>query len=305
MQNLKVYHVGAIEGDSAYLLVGDNTAILCDSGFAFAGEKLAQNIKEILGDRKLDFILLTHSHYDHVLGSPYVKKLYPYAKTVAGEYAANIFEKPSAKALMRELDKNNAVAHGVLEYDDLIDNLTVDIAVKDNDVITLGDLKFTVLALPGHTKCSVGFYLAENRLLIGCETLGLYTGENDVMPCFLVGYEMAKDSIKRVMAMDIETILVPHFGLLEGVEAKIYLKKSLENAIDVTEDILDMLEGGADDKEAFEYFSDRFYKGKLKEVYPLDAMTLNTNIMINLIKKELPLCETSLCATIQEEVIIL
>lgn len=287
MQNLKVYHVGAIEGDSAYLLVGDNTAILCDSGFAFAGEKLAQNVKEILGDRKLDFILLTHSHYDHVLGSPYVKKLYPQAKTVAGEYAAKIFEKPSAKALMRELDKNNAVAHGVLEYEDLIDNISVDIAVKDNDIITLGDLKFTVLALPGHTKCSVGFYLNDNKLLIGCETLGLYTGENDVMPCFLVGYEMAKSSIKRVMAMDIETILVPHFGLLEGEEAKIYLQKSLENAIDVTEDILDMLEGGADDQEAFEYFSDRFYKGKLKEVYPLDAMTLNTNIMINLIKKEL------------------
>ncbi len=287
MQNLKVYHVGAIEGDSAYLLVGDNTAILCDSGFAFAGEKLAQNVKEILGDRKLDFILLTHSHYDHVLGSPYVKKLYPQAKTVAGEYAAKIFEKPSAKALMRELDKNNAVAHGVLEYEDLIDNISVDIAVKDNDIITLGDFKFTVLALPGHTKCSVGFYLNDNKLLIGCETLGLYTGEDDVMPCFLVGYEMAKSSIKRVMAMDIETILVAHYGLLDKQQTKTYLQKSLENAIDVTEDILDMLEGGADDQEAFEYFSDRFYKGKLKEVYPLDAMTLNTNIMINLIKKEL------------------
>ena len=287
MQNLKVYHVGAIEGDSAYLIVGDNTAILCDSGFAFAGEKLAQNIKNILLDRPLDFILLTHSHYDHVLGSPYVKKLYPDAKTVAGEYAAKIFEKPSAKALMRELDKNNAVAHGVLEYEDLIDNIAVDIAVKDNDVITLGDLKFTVLALPGHTKCSVGFYLNDNKLLIGCETLGLYTGEDDVMPCFLVGYEMAKSSIKRVMAMDIETILVAHYGLLDKQQTNTYLQKSLENAIDVTEDILDMLEGGADDQEAFDYFSDRFYKGKLKEVYPLDAMTLNTNIMINLIKKEL------------------
>ena len=287
MKNLKIYHVGAIEGDSAYLIVGDNTAILCDSGFAFAGEKLAQNVKEILGERKLDFILLTHSHYDHVLGSVYVKKLYPKAQIVAGEYAAKIFEKPSAKALMRELDKNNATAHGISEYEDLIDNLTVDIAVKDNDIITLGDLEFTVLALPGHTKCSVGFYLNDNKLLIGCETLGLYTGENDVMPCFLVGYDMAINSIKRVMDMDIKSILVPHFGLLEGKDAKIYLEKSLENAVDVTEDILDMLEGGATDEEAFKYFSDRFYKGKLKEVYPLDAMTLNTNIMINLIKKEL------------------
>ena len=287
MQSIKITDVRPMSGDSGFLLDNGETSILYDTGFGFTGDKLAENVKKCLGERKLDYIFLTHSHYDHALGAVYVQKIYPESKIVAGEYAAKIFEKPSAKALMRELDKNNATAHGISEYEDLIDNLTVDIAVKDNDIITLGDLEFTVLALPGHTKCSVGFYLACNKLLLGCETLGLYTGENDVMPCFLVGYDMAINSIKRVMDMDIKAILVPHFGLLEGKDAKIYLEKSLENAVDVTEDILDMLEGGATDEEAFKYFSDRFYKGKLKEVYPLDAMTLNTNIMINLIKKEL------------------
>lgn len=287
MKDLKVYHVGVIDGDSAYLIDDGKTAILYDSGFAFTGYELAENIKKILGERALDYILLTHSHYDHVLGSIYVKKKYPNAKIVVGEYAAKIFEKPTAKALMRELDKNNAIAHGVLEYEDLIDELSVDITVRDNDVLKIGDMTFEVLALPGHTKCSIGFYLRENKLLLGCETLGLYSGNEDVMPCYLVGYEMAINSIKRAMAMDIETILVPHFGLLDENQTKIYLEKSYDNAIEVAEDIMDIFEGGGRDEDAFEYVSDRFYKGRLKEVYPLDAMTLNTNIMINLIKKEL------------------
>ena len=46
MKDLKVYHVGAILGDSAYLLDNGTTAILCDSGFAFSGDKLTENIKK-------------------------------------------------------------------------------------------------------------------------------------------------------------------------------------------------------------------------------------------------------------------
>lgn len=287
MENLKVYHVGAIKGDSAFLLDNGKTAILYDSSFAFVGDKLTENIKNILGDRPLDYIFLTHSHYDHVLGSVYVKKQYPDLKIVAGEYAAKIFEKPTAKALMRELDKNYAAANGILEYEDLIDNLSVDICVNDGDIITAGDMTFETVALPGHTKCSVGFYLKENKMLLGCETLGLYSDDDNVMPCYLVGYEMAINSIKRAATMDIDTILVAHYGLLNKEQTKKYLKNGYDNAIIVAEDIMDIFEGGGTDEDAFKYFSDKFYHGRLKEVYPLDAMTLNTNIMINLIKKEL------------------
>lgn len=287
MEKIKVYHVGVIDGDSAYLIDDGKTAILYDTSFAFVGDKLTENIKNILGDRPLDYIFLTHSHYDHVLGSVYVKKHYTQAKIVAGEYAAKIFEKPTAKALMRELDKSYALAQGISEYEDLIDNLSVDISVKDNDILVAGDMTFEVLDLPGHTKCSIGFYLKDQKLLLGCETLGLYSGNEDVMPCYLVGYEMAINSINRVRQMDIENVFVSHYGLLNPEETKIYLEKGYENARLVAEDIVEILKNGGSDEDAFEYISNRFYKGRLKEVYPLDAMTLNTNIMINLIKKEL------------------
>lgn len=286
MKDLKVYHVGVIDGDSAYLIDDGKTAILYDSGFAFTGYELAENIKKILGERALDYILLTHSHYDHVLGSIYVKRKYPHAKIVAGEYATKIFEKPSAKTLMRELDKSNAVAHGILEYEDLIDELSVDIAVKDNDILKIGDMTFEVVALPGHTKCSIGFYLRENKLLLGCETLGLYSGSGEVMPCYLVGYDMAINSIKRAINMDIKTVLVSHFGLLDENQTKLYLEKSLKNAVLVAKEIVAIFKNGGGNEDAFNYFSNKFYKDRLKDVYPIDAMTLNTNIMIELIKKE-------------------
>ncbi len=283
---IKIIDVRAISGDSAFLLDDGKTAILYDSGFAFTGNKVAENIKSVLGDRELNFIFLTHSHYDHALGSVYVKKLYPNAKIVAGEYATKIFLKDSAKAVMRDLDKKFAIKCGVNEYEDLIDELSIDISVVDGDKIKAGDMLFTAIALPGHTKCSIGYYLESEKLLLGAETVGVYTGE-DVLPSYLVGYQMALDSISKVENLDIENILAPHYGVLNNEQTEEYLQNARKNAVETANSIVEIIKNGGTDEDAINYFMNRFYKGYAKEIYPIDAITLNTTIMVNLIKKEL------------------
>lgn len=283
---IKITDVRAVTGDSAFLIDDGKTAIMYDSGFAFTGYEVADKIKSILGERKLDYIFLTHSHYDHALGSVYALKLWPEAKVVAGEYAAKIFSKDSAKALMRDLDGKFAKKCGVESYEDLIDDLRVDIAACDGDVIKAGDMEFTVLNLPGHTKCSVGYYNEKEKLLLCCESVGVYDGEGSVVPSYLVGVEMAISSIERVQKLDIEKILVPHFGLLENEEAKLYLSRAKISARETADEIIALLKAGKAKEEILEFFKDKFYKGYIKKVYPIDAMELNTNITIDLIKRE-------------------
>lgn len=284
---IKITDVRAISGDSAFLVDDGKTSILYDSGFAFTGAKVAEKVKKVLGDRELDYIFLTHSHYDHALGSVYVKKEYPNAKIVAGEYATKIFMKDSAKALMRDLDKKFSIKCGVEDYEDLIDDLKVDIAVVDGDKIKAGDMLFTAVALPGHTKCSIGYYLESEKLLLGSETLGVYTGSELVLPSYLVGYQMALDSISKVENLKIEKILAPHYGILTEEESKIYLKNCRKNAIETAEEIVKIIKDGGSDEDAIKYFMNKYYLGYAKDIYPIDAITLNTTIMVNLLKREL------------------
>ncbi len=286
MAEIKVTDVRKKAGDAAFLIDNGKTAIMYDSGFAFTGYDVAENIRSVLGKRTLDYIFLTHSHYDHALGSVYAKKYYPDAKIVAGEYAAKIFAKQSARALMRELDGKFAKKCGVCEYEDLTDNLSVDISVNDNDTIKAGDLKFTVLSLPGHTKCSVGFYEQKHKLLLGCETLGVFNGKDDIVPSYLVGYEMTMRSIERVLGLDIQSIVVPHYGLLTGETAKLYLKKSYETTKSTTEEFVTLLREGKTNEDILEVFKKKFYHGSVIDAYPIDAMTLNVGIMTDLIRKE-------------------
>ena len=285
--SVKITDVRAIQGDSAFLIDDGKTAVLYDSGFAFTGEKVGENIKRELKGRELDYIFLTHSHYDHALGSAYALKHFENVKVVAGEYAVKIFSKPSAKNLMRLLDQKFAKKNGVEDYEDLIDSLKVHIAVKDGEKINAGDMCFTALNLPGHTKCSVGYYLESEKLLLSTESLGVYVGEGCVVPSYLVGYQMVLDSIERVQKLDIEKILIPHYGVVEKAEAKQYLNEAYKSAVETANEIVTIIKSGESKQTAVNHFVNKFYKGKVIDIYPYDAMMLNTTITVDLISKEL------------------
>jgi glyoxylase-like metal-dependent hydrolase (beta-lactamase superfamily II) len=188
---------------------------------------------------------------------------------------------------MRDLDRKFAATCGVTDYPDRIDALRVDVAVADGDVVKAGDMTFEAIALPGHTNCSMGFYLREERMLISVETLGVCDGESFHLPCFLVGYQMALDSIAKARALDVERVLLPHFGLLEHEAAKQYLDRAAPVVTETSAEILNILRAGGTEEDALAWFKDRFYHGNIREAYPIDAMVLNTSIMIRVIAREL------------------
>jgi len=287
MRPFTVTDVRENPGDSAFLLDDGITAILYDTGFAFTGYAVADRIRTVLGDRSLNYIFLTHSHYDHALGSAYIRRRYPDVKIVAGEYAVKIFAKPTARTLMREMDRKFALKCGVSEYEDLIDTLHVDIPVKDGDVIDAGGHRFTAVNFPGHTKCSVGYYLAEQKLLLSSETLGVYDGENEVVPSYLVGYALTIESIRKAKTLEIEQFLLPHYGMLPKEKAAAYLDTALCSFEETANKFAEILRAGGTKEDTIAWFKDRFYHGYIPEIYPQDAMELNTGIMADLIRREL------------------
>lgn len=284
---LTITDVRALPGDSAFLIDNGATAVLYDTGFGFTGHAVAENVRRVLGERPLDYILLTHSHYDHALGSAYLRKHYPRVKVVAGAYADKIFRKPTARAVMRDLDRKAAASFGVTEYEDLTDDLRADITVTDGDIIECGNLRFTAVDLPGHTKCSVGYYLPENRLLLASESLGVYCGNGVYLPSFLVGYQMTLDSIRKAGKMDIDSMVIPHYGPVSSEEARNYLKNGEETARKSAEMILNQISLGKSNEEILAYLTDVLYTDQVRPSYPYDAFRMNTEIMMNLIRKEL------------------
>ena len=102
----------------------------------------------------LEYIMLTHGHFDHILG-------------------ANAFrEKTGEKIVIHELDTE------YLEDPDksmtsLYGNETVsaDVLLKDNDILTFGDISFRVIHTPGHSKGSSCFICENETIMFSGDTL--------------------------------------------------------------------------------------------------------------------------------------
>ena len=54
MEKLKIIDVRAKDGDSAFLIDDGHTAIVYDSGFAFTGFEVVENIKKVLDEANIE-----------------------------------------------------------------------------------------------------------------------------------------------------------------------------------------------------------------------------------------------------------
>ncbi len=270
---------GCVGGD-CFLLKTEKASILVDSGFAFSAEATTEKIRTELGGKGPDFILLTHSHYDHTMGIPALRKAFPDVRVIGSEYCDYILRKPTARRKMQEMDDFAAKAYGSEKAEDMTDLLYCDITLKDGEEIILGDETVRAVALPGHTKCCMGYFFEEARMLVSCETLGILADESLVFPGCLIGYKITLDSIERALSLGASELLIPHSGYLYGEEIKDYLDASRKATDDCKKLILDAYGKGKDFDGIVQEYKKKYYSEKISKSYPEHALMANLSAQI-------------------------
>lgn len=287
MNDIKVTDAAAVPGSAALLVQNGDKAFMYDTGFGFCAEEMADTVEKILDGKKPDAIILTHSHYDHVMGCAVLADRWKDIPVIAGEYTAYVFTRPTALKTIYEMDVNAAHELDKKPYlTDCTDRLHVDKVVKDGEVIDVCGLKLETMAFPGHTKCSIGFYCRESKTLFSSETLGVYNG-TAAAPILLTGFKQGEQSLKKAAALGAEHIVLPHWGMLDGAEE---CRKYFENALYEFEwtknHVIDLHNSGMSDHDIIEELRKRYHIGHMGAVYPMKAFYLNTGYMVPLIIKE-------------------
>ena len=145
--------------NNSFLLVDDKTnmSALIDC------PQFNQRMIDLIGDTELKYILLTHGHYDHIIGAKEVKEKYGAKIAISAEDAPMLTSARESLAIFSGAQQNS------VEPDIIIDNC---------DKITLGETEITVLKTPGHTKGSV-CYMSGDSLFCGDTLFRLSCGRTD------------------------------------------------------------------------------------------------------------------------------
>ncbi len=128
--------IPCLNDNYSFLINDDQTntvAIIDPSEFNPCDKKIKQKYK------KLDFILNTHHHFDHIGGNTELKKKY------------------NSKILGFENDKKRIP--------------DIDILLQDGQEFKIGNLNFTTIFIPGHTSGHIAFYFKNEKVVFTGDTL--------------------------------------------------------------------------------------------------------------------------------------
>lgn len=174
---IKTYISGPIDANN-YLIWDENTkdAVLID-----CSDKREDIIKDV-NDNGLNvkYILLTHGHFDHILG----------VNTMAKRLNAKVGIHINDSVMMNSV-KEMCQMFGISPCE----AQKYDFTVKDGDKIQFGTYEIKVIETPGHTKGGV-CYLVEDKLFCGDTVFKNSYGRTDLPGG---SYDEISNSIKNII----------------------------------------------------------------------------------------------------------
>jgi uncharacterized membrane protein YkvI/glyoxylase-like metal-dependent hydrolase (beta-lactamase superfamily II) len=283
-----IKRVTAGHGGEAQLIIGSEKTALIDCGMAYCGEALVENIKKELGERPLDYVILTHTHYDHVGGLPYLRRAWPDLISFGAVYGKKILEKDSALKQIEILSRSEWKNYSETKMEPavLMDGLKVDRTICEKDIISMGDKELHVFETPGHTTCSLTFLLEPDKILFPSETTGVYAGSGLIITGMLKSCRETIASIEKCRKIDADYIIAPHYGQVPQYDKEAYWDLALASVNRNKEFILRKIKEGALFDEIMEEYTKEFYIDFVSNEQPKEAFLLNAQHMIhNLIKE--------------------
>lgn len=187
--------------ERCYVAWDDNgTGAVIDPGFSNSAER--DELYSFINSKDLTIkaILLTHAHFDHIFG----------AAEAALNFNAPIYMHPADEVIISEANPLLCKTFG-LETPSLQAATDSIRPIADEEEITVGDLKFKVIATPGHTPGGVCYLETSGKTLFSGDTL--FAGSIGRTDNQWASYDALMDGIfNKLMELDGDITVCPGHG---------------------------------------------------------------------------------------------
>jgi glyoxylase-like metal-dependent hydrolase (beta-lactamase superfamily II) len=197
-----VYVVGSGDISHAHdcmvYLVDAGELVLIDSGAGSSFDRLVANIESLgFSPEKLDSLIVTHCHIDHVGSLARFKEAFG-VTIISHEAEAGAIE--TGDGVLAEL---YGVEYRPVKVDRILRG--------EEDTVRLGRLEMKALHIPGHTAGSMALVLdaaSGERVLFGQDIHGPYN------PAWGADRRLARSSLRKLMDVGADILCEGHFGII-------------------------------------------------------------------------------------------
>ncbi len=136
---------------NCYLIIDKKTALIDSGMYEGVIKKVAELTEKF--NVNVDFLINTHCHYDHTANDLVVK------------------EKWGSKIAMHEDEIIDMDSMLTKLFGENFKEIPVDIRLKENDMIDIGEIKLVVIHTPGHSKGGICLYDEKTKSLFSGDTI--------------------------------------------------------------------------------------------------------------------------------------
>lgn len=271
-------------GGESILVFSDERAALYDTGMAYCHKGTIENIRKALSDHgqtRLDCVLMSHTHYDHIGALPYILREWPDVVVVGSAKAKAVFASQGAKATMKRLGEAARDCYVEDREPVLTDGFRIDKVVGDGDIIEMGSRSFEVIETKGHTDCSLTYVLRPESVMFASESTGVLRAPDRIHTAILKSYKDSMDSAKRCRAYGAKRIIIPHYGLIPAYYNDRYFEMYFRAAEDEKKFILSCRDEGMNRDEILKAFDDKYWTEERGRAQPRAAFLENAKYSVN------------------------
>jgi glyoxylase-like metal-dependent hydrolase (beta-lactamase superfamily II) len=221
-----------------YLSLGEEGMII-EGGTGSTFLIMVDQIKRLGIDfERIKYIILTHTHPDHIGAVPHFQRAWPHIKLLASPTGTKILGRTELfkqfqlidlgiAQLMKAKAEIGALPEPIKDY-----AFKVNSVIKEGDRIDLGEgITWTIHDTPGHSPCHIALFEESEKTLVLGDGTGFYVPQKDVFwPNYFESLEKYCSSIRKLAQLPAKRAALSHNGVVEGD-----IRRHLEKAMKATE----------------------------------------------------------------------
>lgn len=229
IQTLHVPYLGQFT--NSYTFTTEHYRIFIDSAL----KSNESNVRPLLDDGRKPIVLLTHGHWDHIGCNGLIK-------AYGGEIWANENDLPWLSDFglhwrigFEQFRQEVTVPPERWDtfWNEIGEKVSIDRWVGDGEILQFDDVTIQAIALPGHSKGSVGYYLPDEDVLFTGDAL-MHTGFFGGLAQYY-DKDAYRTSMAKLADLNPETVYTAHTSVYENHSAAQAAKEAIDFSMAIEE----------------------------------------------------------------------